>query len=410
VRQARPRWRANQIKAAIINTADPATMTGYVTTRAGSGVVQPVGAVTTEVIAMGNPHGGGLSYGLVQSTGTVDKTRTITLFNNGSSTATYSLSPEWNADASGNATASFSSTTVSVPAGAKASVQVTLSVDAAAVPPGFQTASGNVVLTPTSGDDPALRVPFVEVVKGVSSISTTPTVVTAADLVELTSSNAAGATGTLDVYAWGLTDLKGDALTTDVRAVGVQSFPDSDFGVFSIQTSGAVSNPAVNEWDVLLDTTGDGDPDFGVIGFDLGALTAGEFNGILASFTIDLATGEAISAFLAGGGLNSSVVLLPFLLSDVGLEAGGTEEFSYVAGVFSLEDLGDDIVNGVASFNAFAQPVETGGFAELAAGESIDWTAAVNNDQLSETPVKGWMVVYAENHSGARQADLIRIR
>ena len=82
------------------------------------------------------------------------------------------------------------------------------------------------MLTPTSGDAPALRVPFVEVVRGVSSISTTPKVVTAADVVELTSTNAAGATGTLDVYAWGLTDLKGDALTTDVRAVGVQSFPD----------------------------------------------------------------------------------------------------------------------------------------------------------------------------------------
>ena len=103
-------------------------------------------------------------------------------------------------------------------------------------------------------------------------------------------------------------------------------------------------------------------------------------------------------------------MLLPFLLSDVGLEAGGAEEFCYEAGVFSLEELGDDIVNGVASFNAFTQPVETGGFAELAAGESIDWTAAVDEDQLAETPVKGWMVVYAENRSGARQADLIRIR
>ena len=78
--------------------------------------------------------------------------------------------------------------------------------------------------------------------------------------------------------------------------------------------------------------------------------------------------------------------------------------------MFSVLDVDDDIVNGVASFNAFTQPVETGGFAELAAGESIDWTAAVNGDQLAETPVKGWMVVYAENHSGARQADLIRIR
>ncbi len=141
------------------------------------------------------------------------------------------------------------------------------------------------MLTPTSGDAPALRVPFVEVVRGVSKISTTPIVVTAADVVELTSTNAAGATGTLDVYAWGLTDLKGDALTTDVRAVGVQSFPDSDFGVFSIQTFGAVSNPAVNEWDVLLDTTGDGDADYAVIGYDLGAFTAGEFNGTLASIT-----------------------------------------------------------------------------------------------------------------------------
>ena len=244
VRQAHPRWRVNQIKAAIINTADPSKMIDYETTRAGSGVVQPVDAVATEVVAMGNPHGGGLSYGLVQSTGTVDKTRTITLFNNGTSTATYSLSPEFNTDASGNATASFSSGTC-LGAGRWQGIGPGHPFGGRAhrFPPGFQTAAGNIVLTPTSGDAPALRVPFVEVVKGVSKISTTPIVVTAADVVELTSTNAAGATGTLDVYAWGLTDLKFDALTTDVRAVGVQSFPDFDFGVFSIQTFGSRLQP-----------------------------------------------------------------------------------------------------------------------------------------------------------------------
>lgn len=406
--QAHPGWRVEDIKAAIIGTSDPNLMVGYLTTRAGAGVVQPASAVNTQVVAVTNPLEASLSFGFDESTGTITDTKVFEVRNHGNANAGFALSSEWNTDAGGAASISTSPSSITVPARGRVLVEATLTVDGPAVPTGFQTASGNLVLTPTAGAEETLRVPFVMVAKGDSSLSTTPRRVVLArgdNRAEFTTTNAAGATGTFDVYSWGQSDPRDAGGGTDVKAVGVQSFPDFDIGVFAINTYERNSNPAVNEWDVLLDVDQDGAFDYGVIGFDLGAVFTGTFDGTLASLTIDLNTGEILAAFLAGGGLDTSTVLLPFPLSTVGLNAGNGG-FDYISAVFSLEGFADDTVDGVGAFNAFNQPVETGQFGELAATESAPWTSAVSRPSLANNPVKGWMIVELEDHT-RNQTELI---
>jgi hypothetical protein len=378
----------------------------YLTSRAGSGVVVPTAAVSTDVLAYGDPFTSSLSFGFHESTGVMEATKTATVENSGATPARYNVAIEWNTDAGGAASATLSRAALRLRPGSSATIDLTLTVDGAAVPPGFQTASGAIVFTPVrSGHE--LRVPFVAVVRGNSSLSTTPRSARVAGnaTIDLTTTNAAGATGTVDSYAWSLRD-PADATTTDVSAVGVQAFPDSDLGVFAIATNTRSSNPSVNEWDVLLDTNGDDVPDYAVFGFDGGAF-ASAFNGTLLSFTVDLATGDLIDLWFAGGGLDSSVVLLPFTLSIVGV-TDANPEFSFISGVFSREGAPADMVDGVGQFNAFTQPIETGAFAALEAGGTASWTAAVDAASMRATPVRGLMLVYVENGNGA-QTQLIRV-
>jgi len=172
-----------------------------------------------------------------------------------------------------------------------------------------------------------------------------------------------------------------------------------------------VSNPSVNEWDVLLDNDDDGVPDFGVIGFDIGAILLGGFNGQLGSFTIDLETEEIVSAFFAdgGGAFNTSVVLLPFLLEDVGLAPDGQTDFEYISGVFSLEGFPDDIVTGSSRFDAYSQQVETGDFFQLDSFDRIRWSADLHQRRMRESHIRGFMVVNPGSRSGYRQATLVRV-
>src|SRR4029077_17133401 len=111
-------------------------------------------------------------------------------------------------------------------------------------------------------------------------------------------------TGTADLYAWGITDPKESGQPMDVRDVGVQVLPGSAFGVansdrglvFVINTWGKATNQSVNEYDIPIDTNGDGQPDFVVVGADLGFVETGSFNGQFASFTINAHTGAIVDA------------------------------------------------------------------------------------------------------------------
>ena len=98
VRQARPTWSVSDIKAAIVNTADPAlaasTTTPFRISRGGSGTVQPAKAVATQVVAFatgGSVFDVSVNYGFEELAADFGEVRSITLENHGSSTVTFNV-------------------------------------------------------------------------------------------------------------------------------------------------------------------------------------------------------------------------------------------------------------------------------------------------------------------------------
>src|SRR6266699_1797208 len=325
VKEAHPTWTGVQIKAAIMNTANPALNVGYNSRLAGSGVVQAQNAVNSSVLATTPDALDSIAFGYVPGSADYAAMKSFTLTNTGATVATYNLSVVLNGSARG-ASITVSPATVVVAAGATSNVHVSLSMSAAAFaalpsddtftvgPGGLVTVRGDILASPAAGDTSdhqALRLPFMFVPRGLSDVAAGtpgPWANTSAAApgtpgntisASLALTNRGIHSGTADLYAWGIRAPRHGGQPADVRAVGVQVLPgaalgstDGDRGlVFLINTWGQSANQSVNEFDIAVDTNGDGVADFIVVGADLGAVLTGSFNGQYASFTIDAHTG-----------------------------------------------------------------------------------------------------------------------
>ncbi|HJP70198.1 MAG TPA: S8 family serine peptidase [Candidatus Limnocylindria bacterium] len=446
VRESHPDWSVEDINAAIENYADPAGLKNYRLTRGGAGLVDTAESVAAQVVALGtsgpaeDPEGNpvdfrtpSLSFGFAELGTAFNGSQTLTVRNHGDAEVTLTLGSEASPQ-SRTGTVSFSPSSVTIPAGGSADVQVSLAVAPSALPSTLQLTgqhkfvevSGNVTLV--TGDT-TLRVPYLLVARPLSEISTeldgplTATGKTAKQTATVT--NQGGVTfGSADVYAWGLQD--GDDVDEpaiggsgyDIRAVGVQSFAadvalgDKAFKgdrllVFAVNNWSRWSNAATDEWDILIDTNGDGDPDIDVFAFDSGAIRTGEFDGLVEVFFQDLATGDLFaSGFLADSATDSSTLLLPVLAGDIGLSKSNPS-FTYTAESFSVESDGMDTVDGQASFNAFAPSITTGQFVFMGPNGSASFPVQINTGEWKKTPALGLMVVAMDNAAGEAEAQLI---
>jgi hypothetical protein len=445
VKEAHPTWTGVQIKAAIMNTADASLNTGYNPRRAGTGVVQAQKAVNSSVLATTTDSLDAIKFGYVAGTGNYTAQVAFVLTNTGTSSATYSLSAS--PSNSLGASITVSPTSVPVAAGATSPVQVSLSMSAAsfaALPSdstfvigagGILTVRGAIVATPAAGhaaDQQTLRLPFMFVPRGVSNVAAgtpgpwsnvppaplaTPGHTIAATLPL---ANSGIHPGTADLYTWGIRDARETGQPMDVRDVGVQVLPGEVLGgtasdrslVFLINTWGQAANQSVNEYDIPIDTNGDGATDFFVVGVDAGAVQTGSFNGIFASFTINATTGAIVDAFLAEAPMNGSTIELPALASELGLfqKAEGVgpvkkQGLTYKVAAFSLVPGGFVDVTGSASINPFSASVSSGDFATLGPGASSSFTLTVDPDQQKKQPALGWLVASVDDANGASQAD-----
>jgi subtilisin family serine protease len=182
---AHPDWTPEQVKAGIMNTAGQdldtngsATAGGdrYGPNRVGAGRIQADPAIANDVLAYveDDPGAVSVSFGPVEVTEPVTLTKTLTVQNTGSLTREYATSYDAITEVPG-VDYVVSPATVTLDAGETASVTVSLettdptaltkTVDAtkgrtSALPlEVLADASGNVLLTPTSGTAPELRVP-----------------------------------------------------------------------------------------------------------------------------------------------------------------------------------------------------------------------------------------------------------
>jgi minor extracellular serine protease Vpr len=442
VKQVHPTWNGLQIKAAIMNTADRSLNTGYNVRRAGAGVVQAQKAVNSSVLATTADQLDSIAFGYVPGSGDYTDHKSITLTNLGSVDATYSLSVAGQGSQAG-AVVTVSPSSVTIPHGQSMTVQVTLSISAAAFaalpsddtfalgPGAINTVRGDIVATPTAGDASAqtLAVPYLVVPRGLSNVTAgTPAAWTMSNgptgkgfASTLPVSNSGIHAGTADLYAWGIQDVNDSGAPMDVRDVGVQVQPGANFGasdsdrglVFLINTYGQATNQSVNEYDVLIDTSGDGQPDFVVAGFDLGAVLTGDNNGQYASFIIDAATGDIVDIWLADVPMNGSTIELPVLASDIGLaqKSAKPTAFRYAVNAFSLVPGGIVDTTGSALFDPFHPAVSSsvlnpdGTPKAVAAGGSISLPLSIDKSQQAKTPALGWLVASVDDANGAAQAD-----
>jgi subtilisin family serine protease len=434
LKELHPTWGPQQIKAALVNTSDPALNLGYNARLGGAGVLQVQRAIATDVVATTADALDSLSFGYVPGTGLYTAQKTFTLANHGASPAGYDLTVQTNGAQQG-ASVVVSPASVTVPAGGSVEVTAALTIPAASFtalptassfgplgPGGVLTIRGAVVATPTSGSAPSLRVPYLVAPRGLSSVGAgtrAPYVKRATGNVYDSSvpfTNSGLHSGDVDLYAWGIHDPQdAGGAEMDVRDVGVQLLPataldpdaseDDKALVFAVNTYGQWSTAAANEFDIAIDLQNNGKPDYFVVGVDLGAVLLDQFNGQVASFIFD-AQGNIVNAWLADAPMNSSTLLLPLLASDIGL---GTQkgDFTYAALGHSLvHDVPDD-PTGSAQFDLGKPGISSGFVGTLAPGGSTTAPLWIDFDRLRTAPALGWLAVTVDDGAGAAQADEI---
>ena len=448
LKQEHPAWTGVQIKAAIMNTADPSLINGYNSRLAGTGVVQAENAVNSTVLATTPESTDSIAFGYVAGSGDYHADKTFTLTNYGASAATYDLSVVLNANPRG-AVIGVSPSTVAVPVGGSATVHATLTMSAAAFaalptvdtfvlgPGNVVTIRGNIVASRDASDSAAdhqtLSVPFMFVPRGLSNVMAgAPGKFNAVDgsastpghdfSATLTITNNGIHAGAADLYTWGISDPRETGAPMDVRAVGLQVLPgaafrvsDSDRGlVFLINTWGQAANQSVNEFDIPIDTNGDGVADFVVVGADLGFVLTGIYDGRYGSFTFNAHTGALVDAFFAEAPMNGSTVELPLLASDLGIGSNGNgsgkkEGITYQVAAFSIVPGGMVDVTGATTIDPYAPSVSSGDLATIGSGSSSTFTLTYHIPQQNHMPALGWLVASIDDANGAAQADEVAI-
>jgi minor extracellular serine protease Vpr len=446
-RQAHLSWSVENIKAAIMNTGDPAGVTGtlgFRISRGGTGLVQPAKSTKTQVVALAKDDEFAVStnYGFAELGSNFSQARTITLRNLGGSPATFSVA-QANATTSPAHTVGLSATSVTVPAGGTAEVQMTLGLNPAAVGSNvldlsglaFREVAGMVQFTPTAGNnsDVTLRVPYYFVPRALSKVDTTLADtslrgITPRRTVEATATvtNPGGVVpGGADFYAWGLSDPnEAGNSSADVRGIGVQSFLASDvfgtfaqpkerFLVFAVNTHDRWSNAATNEFDIAVDVNNDKKADYVVVSADQGAVETGNFNGRTGTFVFSTRSGGASRIFGFDDPTNSSTLLLP-VLSRQFCRAGEpcltpTKRIRYEAAAFDLLDGSVDQVDGSALYNAFVPVLGEGAFTVANPNTTRNLPLSISVDEWFAVRPLGLMVVTLDNASGAGEAKLLPV-
>jgi len=431
VKEAHPSWSARELKAAIVNTGDPAGVAEHRISRGGTGLAIATSAVETQATALGDPRTGSLNFGYRELRADASVQKRIELHNWSNAPMTFTVS-QTNGAGSPHSVA-FSSPSVTVPARGDAFVTVRLTVPVATVgnsdpfgsPPfAFREVAGLVTLTPAAGQngDVVLRVPYYLVPRALSRINTTVrdrTLSPSSPSTTATVRNTGAISGDGDFYAWGLSDTRDvGKVSNDMRAVGVQSFPFSSTSrllVFAVNVWERWSNASLNEFDIFVDVDQDGTDDYVVVGVDLGALTTGSFNGEMGVFVFSTRSAGASLAFLAAAPTDATSVLLPVISSQLCRTgepclSSSNPRLTYSAVSFDLNAGGVDEVPGTAEFNAWTSSISQGMFVSVPPGTSATVPVSINPAEWAQTPAKGIMVVtFDDSSEQGEEADLVQM-
>ena len=421
--QAHPTWNAADLRAAVVQTANPTLLKDYLTRNEGAGLVQAQSATLTQAVVRTPDES--VSFGFADLLSDFSGTKNVTLHNFGTKAVQFNIGVT---KVTGPASVTVTTpATVVVNANSDAVIPVGLNVVANSVGGGtaFQDIGGTIKLTPANAkmnSNVSLSVPYYLVAHSRSNLAvSSPAAANASGDTVFSLTNAGGAlTGTPDVYALGqYQGTPQGVVQGDVRAVGAAV--SGSTVLFAINTHNRTSTTlAFQEFDICIDTTGGAGfhPNKVLIGINGTALSSS--TSVRNKFTVALFPADASCNTTGGGQLlftvpqptDNSTLLLPVPRggsgnTGLGLTAG-SPRFKYSVSYFARGS--GATMPGVGAFNAFTPAVAlTAGGAAVPAGGAGSATVTVNAAEQALSPALGVMVLAPDNVSGASQAVLIPI-
>ena len=306
VKQANPKWTPALIKSALINTAK-SVGSNVLLRSVGAGRVNALNAVKAKVTIDAGPNAT-MSFGMVygDAAATLTKSQTFIVKNNGTTTANYKFAV---AAAAGftipsgvtvkiyNGSSLVKNTTIiSLGAGRSKTLTVKLVATAAAQENFGVGGSLNVIITGTSSGKPSLRLPVFAMLQHVEKFTFAAS--GTASPYDYTYTLSTEPLGTTEVYpyVWLARDGReriGNG--ADIKNIGINArhiladwaaTGDGHFEML-ITSWDLMSNPALNEWDIELDTNDDGVGDQVIVLADTGLVNTGYADGTLGCFFAD---------------------------------------------------------------------------------------------------------------------------
>ena len=431
--QAYPNRSVMQLKAMLMNSAEtalytnPALLPGQLApiTRVGAGELRVDRALALTAIAWNrDTKSAALSFGAREVANPMTLTRRLRIENFDKLAQTFSIDTSFrfaNDEASGAVQVSAPSS-VSVGGKRVKEITVTMTIDPTKLPAwtlngGFGGNNGAALngpeydgfVTLTSGNQ-TLSVPWHVLPRKAASTSLKASRVQGQDVLNL--SNAGLNTGEFDFFSFMAKSPRipkselpgpGDGIAVvDINQVGVRHLTAEVFGddylEFAITQFERLSHPISVEYDIYIDTNGDGDPDYVVFNGDVGTVTAGVLSGQSGVFVFNLTSGALAIYFYADTDFNSRNMIMTVPMGALGLVPGATINFDVYAFDNHFTGFLTDAVTGMR-FTPGSPRYSIGDvpFGEVGAGETLEVPlvkAKVSKSLSSET---GALLLYRRN-------------
>jgi subtilisin family serine protease len=408
VRSQNGSWNPEEVKADIMNTAEQDLFTGdnhtgnkYAPGRVGAGRIDAKAALDNGVLAYvtDDPGAVSASFGTIEASAPMTLHKTVKVVNKSGTSETYNVAYQAVTSVPG-ATYSVSPTQVTVAGGASTTVTLTLTVNPTqltktidptvpALQAGFPReflaeASGRVVFT-SQGSSPTLRVPVYSAPRPASTMTQPssvdmPSGAIQAGTLPLSGTGLNQGTGAatiqsivsgfeLQATSPALTGIPSDEKAADLKYVGTTSDapqllsigdnplapgcnPDFQCGLeyFAISTQGPWHTAASqNEYDIYIDSTGDGVPD--MVAFNT-RLTDTD---VLVSALVDLSTLDVVDIELINDRFGDTDTAL-FDSDTLGMPV-------FIPALPGISSGHSRITYGVVTFGQFqSSPVDSVGF------------------------------------------------
>ena len=410
VKGAHPGWSAQNIKNALVSTAstDAAMINAMYPSRIiGNGMVNPRAALNAQVVFQATKAGdAGLSFGVRQGEDFSEEA-TVRLIN----LTNHDVEVDLSASIGRGASIKVKPSHVTLEPGVnRIEVKVRMSEAAVSNMPFVSESSvpsviGRVTASVEGAPDSTMLVQLVQYNRSDIEVWSRDH-----NVSKVKVRNEGNGFGTADFYELLATDGKDAGTNYDFRALGAQYFDyDGDvLLVMALNAHNKFNNGSEMEYDVYIDSDGDGNPDYIIFALDYGLVVDGYTDGTLGVFVYNLAT-EDLWAYPGTAPLDGSTVFLPMFASDLGLTSASSVGTVLAVETYSIYNDGlSDFNLYNATFTPHNPQRSTGDWLELMPGDRDVVLVGSRTPAANEVASLGWMVVAQNDRAGGSQAHLVR--